>query len=78
MKCNDCGQQITDENYKRDRSQTRRHDICDGCWQTRDDLINGKIVPLGGAEFIQVQRKMANGRGTAKKYIDQLRARQAA
>jgi hypothetical protein len=37
------------------------------------ELVSGKIVPLWSPEFLNIQRKMANARGTAKRYIDSLR-----
>lgn len=68
MKCHDCGVEITEENMNR----KYRRDICVGCWQTRADLVCGKIVPITSPDFKLIQRKMAEGRGTAKKYIDSL------
>jgi hypothetical protein len=70
MKCNDCGNQLTDDDA---RDHSKRPDVCAACWKTRGELVDGKIVPLGGVEFKIIQRKMANGRGTAKRYIDSLR-----
>ena len=70
MKCNDCGTQLTIKNM----THTHRRDVCDGCWKTRDEIVEGKIVAFGSPEFKEIQRKMACGRGTAKRYIDSLRA----
>jgi hypothetical protein len=69
MKCNDCGEELTKENV----AQCQRGDICNPCWNTRGELVAGKIVQPGSLEFIKIQRKMSNGRGTAKRYIDTLR-----
>jgi hypothetical protein len=71
MKCNDCGIALTKENM----THTHRKDVCDGCWDVRSELVNGKIVPLFSSEFKEIQRKMACGRGTAKRYIDSLRVK---
>ena len=70
MKCHDCGTLLTNENQS--RSPLSRRDICDGCWGTRQKLVNGEIVLRGSQEFKEIQRRMANGRGTAKRYIDSL------
>jgi hypothetical protein len=70
MKCNDCGALITAENM----THSMRRDVCDGCWDTRDKLGRGLIVPLFSPEFKEIQRKMAGGRGTAKRYIDRCQA----
>jgi hypothetical protein len=67
MKCHDCGKIFTSITH------TSRMDICDPCWETRMELVEGKIVPLGSPEFKAIQKKMAGGRGTAKRYIDTLR-----
>lgn len=67
-KCNDCGQPINEE------PKHSRKDVCPSCWDTRGELARGNIVTPGSPECIAIQRKMATGRGTAKRYIDQIKA----
>lgn len=69
MKCNDCGTVLTEENI----THVYRRDVCDKCWDIRDELILGKIASFGSPEFKEILRKMAYGKGTAKCYIDSLR-----
>ena len=68
--CRDCGNTLSDDNQKR----SDRADVCDSCWDTRMDLVEGKVCQPGGPEFVRIQRAMANGRGTAKRLIDKARA----
>ena len=68
MKCNDCGNIF--ESIKR---LGGRSNICAPCWDTRMNLVAGKIVPLGSPMFKEIQRKMATGRGTAKRFIESLK-----
>lgn len=72
--CRDCGEPITDENMTR---YTGRTDVCDRCMKMREEIVAGKIVELGSKEFLIIQRKMRNGRGTVKKYIDKLNSKRS-
>lgn len=67
MKCNDCGTLLTNVTHP------YRKDVCDGCWQTRLDIVQGKIVAISSPEFEKIQKKMTCGKGTAKRYIDYLK-----
>jgi len=67
-KCRDCGT----SDYE--VSRRGRDDVCDSCFTTRCELVAGGIVPLGGPDFLRIQRAMAGGRGTAKRLIDKLRS----
>ena len=68
MRCKDCGGKAEGQ------VRSRRADVCDGCWDTRLALVRGEIVTPGGEEFVKIQRKIACGRGTAKRFIDSCRA----
>jgi len=65
-RCNDCGQPL-------EQPSKSRLDVCVSCMDTRLAMVKGEIVPFGSDEFRTIQRKMATGRGTAKRYIDSLR-----
>jgi hypothetical protein len=67
MTCRDCGERYQTE---RDRGRT---DVCDPCLETRTLLVEGAIVDVTSLEFRMIQKKLAAGRGTAKRYIDSLR-----
>ena len=69
-RCRDCGTR----DYAMTRTCKTRTDVCDGCYKTRGELVAGEIVTLGGPEFLEIQRAMANGRGTAKRLIDAARS----
>lgn len=69
MGCNDCGGGLTQETMTRRRGRT---DVCDRCLETRMQLVSGNLIPCGSPEFKILQRKMARGRGTAKRYLDSL------
>jgi hypothetical protein len=65
-KCRDCGGELGEQ------KKSKRPDVCDSCWQTRLDLVSGRI-PATKDQLQGVQRSMAGGRGTAKRRIDALR-----
>ena len=65
MKCNDCGLLFSTDRRMRD-------DVCDSCWETRAKLVNGELILIGTPDFIKLQKKMAYGRGTAKRFLDSL------
>lgn len=65
MKCNDCGEWLTNDNT------SPRSDVCKPCMQTRMDIVSGK-TPLTAEQIRGLQKSMANGRGTAKRRVDKL------
>lgn len=71
MRCRDCGEDATIT-----RKGRTRNDVCDSCWETRLELVSGKIVPTG-PEVMAIQKAMASGRGRAKGLIDAARDRAA-
>ena len=74
-KCGDCGDLVGEIKTRSQRGFRGpvRADICDGCWETRKELVKGNIVPLDAPYFIKIQKAMGSGRGTAKRLIDKVR-----
>ena len=66
-KCGDCGGEIGE------RNESKRRDICDGCWKNRLWALENREM-IGMAEFQKIQRSMASHRGTAKKRIEKLKS----
>ena len=66
-KCGDCGGEIGE------RNESKRRDICDGCWENRLWALENREL-IGISEFQKIQKAMARHRGTAKCRIEKLRA----
>ena len=67
MRCNDCGVTLTELN----RAKCSRSDLCSSCWDTRTNLVKMGFQNIQPEVFREIQRKMAGGRGTAKRFIDE-------
>ncbi len=66
-RCGDCGQDF------KERSVSKRRDICDECWERRCWLVaQMKVGNLPLDRFQKIQRSMAYHRGTAKRQIIKL------
>ena len=66
-KCSDCGGKIGE------RKVSKRENICDGCWENRAWVLDN-VPKFGLATFRLIQKKMTNRRGSAKAYIESLKA----
>lgn len=66
MKCNDCGQEKPAGKYG------TRPDVCTECWENRGWILS-HATKLGMKTLREAQRKMAAGRGSAKKFIEKLK-----
>ena len=63
--CRDCRGDLGEQ------KKSTRSDVCDSCWDSRLALVSGRL-PATPEQFKEIQRSMANGRGTAKRRIDKL------
>lgn len=68
INCRDCGMPLPEKLHR-----STRQDVCDPCWDNRLWLV-GPSVPKDG-DFREIQKAMANGRGTASRKISDLKRR---
>jgi len=66
-RCGDCGQDIGEQKV------SKRWSICDGCWENRGWVLDN-VPKFGLATFKRIQKKMVGRRGSAKAYIESLKA----
>jgi len=74
--CNDCGEPLTDDNKR--SACVFCADVCKPCWETRGELVEGKIVSLASDEFEAIRKAMVGCPGTAKNLIDAAREKHLA